>query len=168
MPLVTIARCGRAHGLDGEISLDQIWLSVSELEAIGTFEWQGLKGERRTLRLLDARPVGHRILARFAGFRSREEAQTLTNGDLCAERERVPDAGPGQAYTFQLLGLRVVDVSGREIGVLKEVLRTSAHPVYVVAGEREILIPAASPIVRHVDLEAGVITVDLPAGLEDL
>jgi 16S rRNA processing protein RimM len=87
---------------------------------------------------------------------------------LCVERERLPDAGPGQAYTFELLGLRMVDVQGREIGVVKEVLRTGAHPVYVVQGAREILVPSVGPIVKRVDLQSGVITVELPAGLEEL
>lgn len=112
--------------------------------------------------------MGHRILARFQGVSSREDARELTGGDLCAEREQLPDAGPGQAYIFELVGLRMVDVHGRPIGVVKEVLRTGAHPVYVVQGEREILVPSVGPIVKRVDLEQGVITVELPAGLEEL
>ena len=168
MSLVVIARCGRPHGLAGEIALDQIWLTIPELEGIGTFVWQAPDEEPRTLRLTGARPMGHRILASFEGFGVREEAQALTNGDLCAPAERVPDAGPGQAYTYQLLGLRMVDTSGREIGVVKDMLRTGAHPVYVVQGARELLVPAVGPIVKRVDLEAGTITVELPAGLEEL
>jgi 16S rRNA processing protein RimM len=165
---VTVARLGRTHGLRGEIGIDLVSLTPSDLQAIGSFTWRGRRGESRELRLVGIRPGGGRMIAQFSGVEDRDQAMVLTNGELCVERERVPDAGPGQAYTYQLLGLRVVDVGGRELGVVKEVLRTGAHPVYVVQGEGEILIPAAAPILKSVDLAAGVITVDMPAGLDEL
>ena len=57
---------------------------------------------------------------------------------------------------------------GTRLGVLDSVLPTAAHPVYVVQGEREWLVPATQEVVRRVDLDRGVITVALPKGLEDL
>jgi 16S rRNA processing protein RimM len=132
------------------------------------FVWVGRGGRERRLRLFEARAMGHRMVARFHGISSREAAQELVNGELRTEAGRLPDPGPGQAYTFQLLGLRMVDLQGRELGVVKEVLRTGAHPIYVVQGAREILVPSVGPIVKQVDFESGVITVELPAGLEEL
>jgi ribosomal 30S subunit maturation factor RimM len=37
-----------------------------------------------------------------------------------------------------------------------------------VRGERELLVPAAPGVVKRVDLEAGLMVVALPAGLEEL
>src|SRR5262249_53937758 len=102
------------------------------------------------------------------GIHSREQASELTLGELMAESSALPPPGPDEAYTFQLLGLRVVDATGRELGVLSDVMTTGAHPIWVVRGERELLIPAAAPIVQGVDLEAGVVMVQLPAGLDQL
>jgi 16S rRNA processing protein RimM len=166
MSLIQIGRLGRAHGLRGEVVLDRVSLDAAELQSIGSFTWQGAGGERR--RLESARSATGTVLVRFKGICDRERAAQLTNGDLYAEHRRVPDPGPGMAYSFQLIGLKVVDVSGRELGVVKDVISTGAHPIYVIAGAREILVPAAGPVLRRVDLEAGVITVDLPEGLEDL
>ena len=75
----------------------------------------------------------------------------------------VPDPGPGVAYTYQLVGLRVVHVDGREIGKVKDVVSTTDRMFYVVEGH-EMLMPAHEPFVKHVDLAAGVITLDLPPG----
>ena len=47
-------------------------------------------------------------------------------------------------------------------------IATGANPVYVVRGEREWLVPASPGVVQNVDLAAKTITVELPAGLEDL
>lgn len=168
MTLVTIGRIGRPHGVNGEVALDAVTLDAAELEGIGSFTWKGSGGQTRVLKLTGLRPALPRILARFAGVGDREQASRLTNGMLMVERERLPDPGPGVAYTFELIGLRVVTEDGRPLGVLAEIMATSAHPVYVVRGERELLIPAAGPMLKKVDLEAGVITVSLPDGLEDL
>ena len=168
MSLVQVGRLGRAHGVRGEIGLDRVSLTAEELSAVAEFVWEGPGGARRPLRLATARPADGRLLIRFENVEDRDQASALAGGALLADRSRLPDPGPGVLYVFQLLGLKVVDVTGRELGVIEEVLRTGANPVYVVRGTREILIPASGPVVRNVDLEQGVVTVDLPPGLEDL
>ena len=72
------------------------------------------------------------------------------------------------AYTFQLIGLEVRTAAGRRLGLLEEVISTGANPVYVGRGEREWLVPAVPGVVQHMDLAARTLTVELPAGLEDL
>ncbi len=168
MSLVHVGRLGRVHGLDGEINLDRVSLTAEEIAAVSDFVSQGPRGTLRKLRLVSARPAGGRLLVRFEGIVDREQATALAGTSLLADASRLPDAGPGMMYVFQLMGLKVLDATGRDLGVIHEVLRTGANPVYVVRGEREILIPAVDHVVRHVDLERGIVTVDLPAGLEEL
>lgn len=164
---VRIGRIGRPHGLAGEVALDGASLTARELMKIRTFLWKG-REEERTLRLAAARDVLPRPLLRFDGIASRDDATPLTNGELWVDREQLPDPGPGVAWTFQLVGCRVVNEEGRELGSLAEIWNTGAHPIYVVRGEREWLLPAHAEVVRHVDLKAGVITVRPPAGIEEL
>jgi 16S rRNA processing protein RimM len=166
--LVRIGTLGRAHGVQGEIALDGASLSIEELERVRIFTWRRSGVPPRHLTLETARPTTGRLLVRFAGVRDRDQASALTRGELMADRAALPDPGPGVAYTFQIVGLRVVELDGREIGVVADVIPTGAHPIWVVRGAREVLVPATPEVVRRVDLEAGVITVALPAGLEDL
>jgi 16S rRNA processing protein RimM len=66
-----------------------------------------------------------------------------------------------------LIGLRVLRASGEEIGRLSEVLRTGSNDVYVVQGSSgQLLLPALREVVRAVDLVAGTMIVEVPAGLE--
>jgi 16S rRNA processing protein RimM len=171
MSLVRIGRLGRPHGVHGELGLDGSALTPLELHAVKTFTWRGRDGATRPLTLATARPMGGakaaRMLVRFHGSETREDAAALTNGDLMAERASLPDPGPNVAYTFQLIGLEVVTADGRRLGVLEDVVHTAGHPVYVVRGERELLVPATAEVLRRVDLAGGTITVELPAGLEE-
>jgi 16S rRNA processing protein RimM len=166
--LVTVGRLGRPHGLHGELALDLVALEARELLALHDFTWRGAKGETRPLVLAAVRSAIPRMLVRFDGVASREQAQPLVNGLLMIERERLPDPGPGVAWTFQLEGCEVRTVEGRVLGTLESVMSSTAHPIYVVRGEREWMIPAVESVVRSVDLKAGVITVALIPGLEEL
>ena len=163
-----IGRLGRPHGVQGELDLDRVSLTPLELHAIRHFVWRRAGAADRALTLLTARPAVARVLVRFEGVTVREQAAGLTNGELWAERAALPDPGPGTAYTFQLVGLRVETAEGRSLGVIAEVVTAGAQPVYVVRGARELLVPGAPGIVKRVDLEAGLMVVDLPAGLEEL
>jgi 16S rRNA processing protein RimM len=169
MDLVFLARVGRPHGVDGEFYVDRIALSADELRTVRAVEWRGTGGARRSLVIAAVRATHDRLLVRISGVSTREAAAELTNGALWGDSARLPDPGPGVAYTFQLVGLRVVDVSGRELGVLRDVQTSTAQPLYVVEREgREHLYPGIEPFVKKVDLASGVITMELPAGFEDL
>jgi len=165
---VRIGRIGRAHGLGGEVTLERCSLNAAELEAVADFEWRGKNGVVLPLTLTAARPMNHLMLVTFRGYSDRDHAAGLGLGELYAEASRLPDPGPGVSYTFQLIGLRVVTHDGRELGTLEDVLSTGAHPVYIVQGARELLIPATAEVVERVDFETGTIVVRLPAGLEDV
>jgi 16S rRNA processing protein RimM len=165
---VRVGRIGRAHGVRGELTLDGSSLTASELEAIGRFTWRGRDGATAELEIASVRPADQRLLVGFSGIEDRDRAAELSNGELWVDAECLPDPGPDTAYTFQLIGLEVRTVEGRSLGTLADVIATGAHPVYVVQGKRELLVPANPEVVRHVDLAAGVITVELPRGLEEL
>jgi 16S rRNA processing protein RimM len=163
-----VGRIGRPHGIHGEVVLDSTDLTPLELHAVHSFTWRGKGGAARMLTLQTARPAHDRTLVRFDEIQSRDAAAEIVSGGLWADDALLPDPGPGVAYTFQLVGLRVVEKDGRELGVIEHVMTTAAHPIYVVRGARELLVPATSEVVQRVDLDAGVVTVALPAGLEDL
>lgn len=167
MSLVEIGRLGRPHGLDGEQGLSPCTLTAEELRALGSFLWRGPDGSNRTLTLATARTTNQRMLVRFTAATDREGAAALTNGRLYVESERLPDPGPGVAYNFQLIGLDVVTEEGRAVGTIAEVWPTPAHPVLVVRGQGEVLIPSIPEFVKSVSLDQRKIVVRLLPGMEE-
>jgi len=167
MSLVLIGRIGRPHGVDGELALDGCPLTPLELHHVRRFTWRGARGNTRPLELRTARPAHTRVLVMFDGIDVREAAAELTNGELLADAALLPDPGPGMAYHFQLVGLEVREEHGRVLGKLEDIIPTGAHSVFVVRGERELLVPATPEVLREVDLAGGTITVKLPPGLEE-
>lgn len=167
--LVFLGRVGRTHGVAGEVYVDRTSLSVEEWLAVGRLEWRGRGGQSRRLDLVAMRATHDRLLATFAGIHDREAAAELTSGDLWGDAAKLPDPGPGVAYTFQLVGLRVVGTDGTELGIVRDISLAAAQPLYIVEHEgKERLLPAYEPFLKRVDLAAGVITVELPPGLLEI
>ena len=71
----------------------------------------------------------------------------------------------GSFFLADIIGLDVVDQDGQRLGTLKEVLSPSRQQVYVVAGEREIMIPAVPEFILETNIEAGYIKVRLIEGM---
>ena len=142
-------------------------MSQADLYAIGSFTWRNKAGETRTLTLKEIRGTATRPLLRFRELRSRDAASELVNGELLVELERLPDPGPDQVYNFQLIGLEVFTSDGRRLGEIVDV-QQGAQSIYVVQGEKELMIPASDQFVHSVDLTERKVIVTLPEGLEDL
>lgn len=110
-------------------------------------------------RLIRAVESGGRVpVVRLEGVERREDAAALVGRYLEVDAEPLP---AGHYYWHQLIGLRVVDEAGRDLGELVEVFRAGENEVYRVEadGRPELLLPAIHDVVREIDLEAGTMTV---------
>ena len=78
------------------------------------------------------------------------------------EDAKLPD---GTFFLADIIGLDVVDEAGNKLGILREVLSPSHQQVYVVAGEREIMIPAVPEFVLETNIQDGYLKVRLIEGM---
>ena len=63
----------------------------------------------------------------------------------------------------------MVDLDGNKIGVVKEIMETGANDVWIVQrdGQSDALIPMIDDVVKSVDVDAKLITIDALEGLLD-
>jgi 16S rRNA processing protein RimM len=117
-----------------------------------------VEGEE-TPRRIDEVELGGRVpVVRLEGVERREQAEALSGRYLEVEAEPLP---AGHYYWHQLVGVRVTDEAGNELGTLVEIFRAGENEVYRVEadGGPELLLPALRDVVREIDLEAGIMTV---------
>jgi len=147
--------------------VDHCPITPEQLLAMGTLEWRGARSGSRELTLLRVRAAATRLLVTFAGVATREAAAVFVNGTLWAERARLPELGPGVSYAFQLTGMRVVDQTGATLGTVADVVFNAGQPLLQLEGPKGRLVPCQPPFMKHVDADAGVITLELPAGFDE-
>jgi 16S rRNA processing protein RimM len=104
--------------------------------------------------------------AKLAGVDDRSGAEPLRGCDVAVTRDDLGEAGEGEYFWVDLVGLAVVNLQGEALGQVEELLRAGGSDVLVVRGERERLIPFVADFVKAVDREAKRITVDWEAGYD--
>lgn len=115
--------------------------------------------------------AGRSVILKLQAVATREQALALKGRRIVLPVDELPPLGEDVFYWHQLLGLRVRDPAGREVGTVVHVRRHGgAHDFLEVekADGGSFWVPMVRPLVERVDLAAGVVHVDLPPGLEDL
>ncbi len=168
--LISIARISSPHGIKGALNVrpygsDHSFLSYSH------FFIPTENREFQEYRVVSSRlkKPGSIILV-LAGVDDRNRAEELAGSEIYIKRDMLPEPDEDEDYWQDLIGLRVVTQDGSAVGVIKNILETAGHDIYVVRSEngKEILIPAVKDIVRDVHLEEGVCVIEPPDGLLDV
>ena len=109
------------------------------------------------------------VLMKFREYPSRETARCLTGRLLTIDRDETVPLKEGEYYTFDIVGLTVYDMDGRELGHVENVLRTGSNDVYQTrrVDGGELLIPALKAVVKEIDVSGGRMLVDLPEEISD-
>jgi 16S rRNA processing protein RimM len=111
------------------------------------------------------RPYQGNWLLHLIGVESRSDAEALHGQEILIETAQRPRQ-EGEFYAREVIGLKVRSIAGEELGEVVEILVTGANDVYVVKGPRgEILLPARVEVIKGIDVETGVMTVELLPGL---
>lgn len=105
--------------------------------------------------------IAHLAPAHGQPLPDRNAAATLLGADIAVNRTHLPALPHGEVYWADLLDCRVVSVAGQYLGRVTDMMDAGAHPVMVVTGEYEHLIPLVrGAIVHGIDTERGLVTVD--------
>ena len=166
--LVAVARAVKTRGLRGEIVAELLTDFPERFEGLEKLIAVAPTGERKSLELEDHWLQGGRIVLKFAGYDSIEEAAALVGYEFAvteAERVHLPE---DEFYDWELAGCRVETIEGERLGVVREVMKTGGVEMLVVEnpdGAREHLIPLAEEICVEIDIDNRLVRVDPPEGL---
>ncbi|MPZ14769.1 MAG: 16S rRNA processing protein RimM [Chloroflexi bacterium] len=160
---LAVARVTAPHGVRGEVRCDILTDFPERLPRRKDL----LVGERRVPHVLErARFGGHGIIVKMAGVDSRQQAESLRGETLYIPEGDAAPLPEGSYYWHEIIGLKVRSTQREELGEVVEILQTGSNDVYVVRGDtREILVPAIQDVIREIDVEAGIVTVELLEGL---
>ena len=154
--------CGEivnTHGIRGEVRIVPWADSPEFLRSFSTLYVDGA-----AMPVASSRVHKGSVIVRFQGVDTVEGAMAL-KGKTVQLRRADAKLPQGSFFLADIIGLDVVDQDGQKLGTLKEVLSPSRQQVYVVAGERNIMIPAVSEFILETNIEAGYIKVRLIEGM---
>ena len=147
------------HGVRGEVKI-QPWVdSAGFLAKFGV-----LYIDEKPYKVLSSAVHKGCLLARLSGVEDVNAAMRLKGRRVSIDRQDA-ELPPGTFFQVDIIGARVVDESGAELGKLVDIIEEPASMIYVVRGETEHLVPAVPEFLRAVDADNGVVTVRLIEGM---
>jgi 16S rRNA processing protein RimM len=160
--LVRIGIVRRPHGLRGALEVEPLTDNIQRfVNGLTVYA----RGAASTIESISSGRGS--LIVHLDGVCNVAAAEKLRGAYLEVPAAGVEPLPPGRYYHWQLVGMRVFDPNGRELGVLRDVLTYPANDVFVVQeAEREVLVPALASVVIEVDLERGRVTVDMPEEME--
>lgn len=150
------------HGVEGETKVDSLTDNPKRFEPGAV-----MRAGESTLTVRSTRPHKGALLVRFERVGTRASADALRGLLLEVPEAELGCLAEDQYYRFQLIGLKVRDTEGNDLGTLEEVLDTGANDVYVIRdAQSELLVPAIEGVVIEVNLESGTMLIAPMAGME--
>ncbi len=162
---LVVGKLRRAHGVRGEMIME---VMTDFPERLSKGKQVFLGEQRQTVTIRGKRNHAEGMLIAFEGYETPESMAGLRNQLVYVRSREIPRLEEGEYYHHQLIGLQVVSVDGRSIGIVEDILQTGAHDVLLARSETgaEILIPTADPFIANIDLDKRVIRVHMLPGME--
>lgn len=148
------------HGVRGEVKIDPWADSPDFLCGIKTFYI-----DNKPYKVSDCKVHNRFVIAKLDGVDNMDAAVRFKNKIIFADRDDM-EIESGAVFLQDLIGLKVLDSETEdEIGTLSDIMELPAGNVYVVSGEREILVPANDVFVKETNADGGYIKVSLIEGM---
>jgi len=165
--LLVVARIGRAHGVNGEATIEVRTDLPEERFIVGSV----LVTEPSTfgpLTISSIRNHNGTLLLGFKEVKDRTAVEKLRDVLLLADVDISEGGDEDNFHIQELLGCRVVTDAGIEVGIMTDLVQLPGQDLLAVEHNgREILIPFVVEIVPEIDVENKVITITPPEGLLD-
>lgn len=110
------------------------------------------------------------VILKFKGLDNINDIEKYRQKSLYVTRKNAVRLQKDEYFIADLIGLKVQDEDGKELGTVKDVIETGANDVYEVemADGKSLLLPAIKQCILNVDVENGTMQVHVLEGLLDL
>ena len=159
-----IGQIVNTHGLRGDIKV-MPWCDDPEI--FDELAYVIIDGEEYDIE--KSRMQKNMVLLKLEGIDDINDAERYRNKILTVPREELGDLPEGTYYICDLLGCNVTTNEGRDLGEIKDIIKTGSNDVYVVedAGGKQFLIPVIDEVVLSVDVDEKKIVIKPLKGLID-
>lgn len=162
--MVIMGRVASAHGIRGWVKIQPFTEYVDSLLDYESW-WIGHEqGQWREVKPGQCEVHGKTLVAQLLDCPDRTAAEKLKGLLIAVPRRSLPEAGEGEYYWSDLIGMAVVNEAGVSLGTVVNLLETGANEVLIVQGDGgEILMPFVAGAIKQVDLKNRAIRVDWSA-----
>lgn len=153
---IIIGKIGAAHGVRGDM---KVYPLTDFPDRFNTIKKAFI--DDKEINIISTRYQNNFVVMKVKGVNSREEVARYTNKLLKINRSDVPPLNEGEYYSFDIIGLKVINQDDVVLGEIIEILKTGSNDVYITKTPegKQLLIPALKKVVTEINIEEGFMKV---------
>ncbi len=171
---VVIGCIGAVYGVKGWLKIQSYTENPEDIFSYSPWYLQSSAARQQSeqaVTVVEWRRHNKGLIALIDGINDRDEASRLTGMEISIAADELPALAEDEFYWRDLIGMRVKNKQGYDMGVVEQIMPTAANDVLVVSansndafGKSERLIPfVQSQYILAVDNDNQLIQVDWPA-----
>lgn len=154
------------HGIKGEVKIFPTTDDVGRIKKLKEIILEN--GKEKTILHPESMKLQKQfVIVKFEEFNDRNEVEKLRKKELFVTRENAVKLNKDEYYIADLIGLKVIDDSNTEIGVVADVFETGANDVYEIdkTNGEKLYLPAIKECILEVNIADGYVKVYVMPGL---
>lgn len=170
MEYFDVGKVVNTHGIKGEVRVISITNTPEDRYYEGApLTWFGTDGSKEELTVRSHRVHKNFDLLTFDNYYNINQVEKFVGGMLRISEDYLLELPDNTFYIHEVIGSRVIDDTGEEVGKVKEILSPGANDVWVIQrqNKKDLLIPYIESVVLDVDLENKVVTIHMMEGLDE-
>lgn len=162
MKYITIGKIINNHGIKGEMKIESLTEDINRFEDLDKIY---LDDEQEILIEFIRQHKGF-ILIKFKGYDDLESSYKLRNKYINILEEDRIKLTEDNYFIYEIIGLKVYDLEDNFLGEIIDVYTGPSNDMYLVKNkDTEFMIPAVKEFIKIIDLEAGLMKIELIEGL---
>lgn len=146
--ILRVGKIVNTHGLKGEVKVIPL---TDDPKRYNELEFVLIDGVRRNIE--GCKYQKDRVIVKVEGINSIEEAEKYKNKYMEIPREYAVPLEEDTYYIADIIGCKVYDTEGKDLGEIYDVIQTKNNDVYWIRKPKELLIPVLLDIVIDIDVE---------------
>ena len=158
----------RTHGVKGNII---IRLDVDEPAAYRKLKaaFLDLNGSLQPFKITATSISGDQLIVHLDGVEDMDAAEELIHTHIFLPLDTLPELKGTQLYLHEAIGMKVIDSTEGELGVIEKIYDLPEQPMASVSlGTKELLFPLISAFIDRIDRVNKILYVNLPEGLVEI
>lgn len=154
------------HGIRGEVKVYPTTDDVKRFDYLKEVILD-TKKELKPLKVSGVKYFKNQVILKFENIDNINDIEAYKGCDLLITRENAVELEHGEYFIYDILGSTVITDENVELGILEEVISSTANDVFIVKTKegKEILIPFIDQCILNIDIEAKEIKVHILDGL---
>lgn len=166
--MLRVGVIANTHGIRGEVKVFPTTDDVKRFEKLKQI-FIDTEKELIELQISSVKYFKNLVILKFKNIDNINQIEKYKGRDLLITRENAVPLEEDEYFIYDIIGAKVIEEDGSEIGELKEVLTTGANDVYVVKTTegKEVLLPVIKDCVKEINVPDKKVVVHLMPGLID-